>query len=171
MNKRYNLPDGTYWFYGYPSKDKSKKIGFENFLNDLFGPHSINYFYYDTGDETDPTNILGLFTIELKNGQVVSKHWVSIAFDGKERFEEIKKNYPQLSMYSSSKNSYLVNSERGNKVTLTFTFTSGVTECNESCLFWTICDGDQDSNLNPSQILLSCKEFILNKEKYGKSKE
>lgn len=169
MNKRCNLPDGTYWFYGYPPKDKSKKVGFEDFLTDLFGPHSINYFYYDTGDETDPTNILGLFTIELKNGQVISKHWVSIAFDGEDRFEEIKKNYPQLSMYSSSKNNYLVNSGRGDKVTLTFT--SGVTECNESCIFWMICDGDRDSNLNPSQVLLSCKEFILNKEKYGKSKE
>lgn len=174
MSKRINLPRGKYWFYGYP--DISKIEEFKKFLDEICGgcSNSIKKGYvYQTGDETDLNGVCGVFLGNVgDNGYVYEINWISKNFSPRQ-FNDVVTQYPRLSMYSVPENNYLidVNKKIDNSKKVVLEFSPGVTKCDETCIFWMICDGERESNLNPSQLLLNCNQYILNRGKYEKSRE
>ena len=169
MNKKCNLEDGVYWFYGYPSNDNEAALRFSEFLNNVLGV-GLNYGYvYDTGDETNPSEIAGIFKLYIFYGRPERLEWISKSLDNR-GFLSVRKSCPQLSMYEGVENNYLVDfsslTKEPREGVISFSFRPGVTDCNESCLFWKICCEDPDSTFNPSLVFLDCRKYILNKGKY-----
>lgn len=174
MSKRINLSRGRYWFYGYP--DIRKEEEFFEFLDEICGGRSDSIrrgYTFLTGDETDLNRVSGVFVGRVgDNGYIYEIKWISKNYSAKS-FNDIITQYPRLSMYSVPENNYLidVNKKIDNSKEVVLIFSPGITKCDESCMFWMICDGKRESNLNPSQLLLNCNQYILNKGKYGKEPE
>lgn len=169
MSKKCNLEDGVYWFYGYPFNDNDAALKFSKFLKDILGVDLDFGYTYDTGDETNPSDIIGIFKLYISCGRPERLIWISKSMNNLE-FHNVRKSCPQLSMYEGVENNYLVDSKssliKESGAAISFSFRSGVTDCNESCLFWKICCEDPDSSFNPSLVFLDCRKYVLNKGKY-----
>ena len=174
MSRKCNLEDGVYWFYGYPTFNNNEAaLKFSEFLDNILGKGNYFGYTYETGDETDPSCIIGIFKLCISCGRPERLSWISKSIDILE-FNSIRKICPQLSMYEDVENNYLVDF-KGSLINepgvINFSFRPGVTDCNESCLFWKICCEDPDSIFNPSLVFLDCKKYVLNKGKYERRRD
>lgn len=154
MSRKIKLTPGLYWFYGFCRDNKGEDERFYKMFEDLslnngskwsYGTgkgegHGIFYFHVNPDDSYS----LVEWVSPLNTVQVRSIVGTGIQLD----FE--------------CPGYVLANNQTSHSGLVQFK--AGITECDETCIFYYCCDGERDSSFNPSNYFLKCSEYKLNKE-------